>query len=110
MLWRETQVKDLPQQINSSDCGVFVCIFTDRVSVDRKTLKDGSRFDFDGSNMAVARNRLASLIGNKKFLENQVLCIKQRRSNRASPLMHYETSLLAQSGVLMVVYLNHDLC
>ncbi|WP_342265071.1 Ulp1 family isopeptidase [Cardinium endosymbiont of Philonthus spinipes] len=61
--WRLKCLKDLPQQKNHSDCGVFVCKFADYVARD-------APINFTQHDMPYFRKRIAIEILNGKLMEN----------------------------------------
>lgn len=62
--WKNVTHKDIPQQENGYDCGVFMLKFADFISLGLKTNL------FDQSNMRYFRRKLALDILNKKATTN----------------------------------------
>ena len=55
-------VKDVPQQMNASDCGVFACKYADFLS-------RGKAFSFSQSHMAYYRRRMVLEIVSQKLMQ-----------------------------------------
>jgi sentrin-specific protease 1 len=58
--WEIEAPKDIPQQENMSDCGVFACTFADRLS-------RGSLLDLSQQDMRLLRRRMVLNILNKRL-------------------------------------------
>jgi sentrin-specific protease 1 len=58
--WKLKTPKDIPQQENMSDCGVFTCAFAERLA--RRCV-----FDFSQQDMRLLRRRMVLNILNKKL-------------------------------------------
>ncbi|KAI4504185.1 hypothetical protein M0802_000656 [Mischocyttarus mexicanus] len=59
--WKLISVKNIPQQMNGSDCGVFSCIFAEYICANRK-------ITFTQEDMPYFRNKMAYEILKKKLL------------------------------------------
>ena len=59
--WNLVTVKDIPPQLNGSDCGVFTCKYADYISLNKK-------ITFDQSNMPYFRRRMVYEILTKKLI------------------------------------------
>jgi sentrin-specific protease 1 len=60
--WNCIHVKDVPQQMNGSDCGMFACKFAEYLSRGKLT------FSFNQTHMPYFRRRMILEILNKKLM------------------------------------------
>ena len=64
--WKLIHAKNIPQQTNGSDCGVFACMFVEYCS-------RMAELTFDQSHMPLFRQRMVYEIVQKKLLSPAVL-------------------------------------
>lgn len=59
--WKTSSPKDIPEQLNGCDCGVFACTYAEYLS-------RGAKFDFDQRHMPYFRRRMVYEIVTKQLL------------------------------------------
>ena len=64
--WQQIKAKDIPQQLNGYDCGVFTCMFAEYLS--RK-----AKMTFNQSHMPLFRQRIVYEIVKNNLLSPAVL-------------------------------------